>query len=342
MWEVECEALPGLEELLEQELASLAAGPGLRFRFDGALTSLLELRIAQSVYLVLPVAAARPSALLGEEHLRRLLAAIDAVRRLHGPAAFASFRLGAAGQRSSTFQRLAAVIAQRTGLAYEPDSGDLLVRVRRARPRQAAPRSERWEALVRLTPRPLSARSWRVHNMPGALNASIAAAMVKLTRPSSEDRFANLLCGSGTLLIERLLAGPARRAVGVELDGAALEAARSNVAAARLASRVQLARADVGRLPLAGGTLDVLAADLPYGDRVGSHGDNLALYPTLLREAARVARPGARFVAITHDIRLLEACLREARSLWRVEWRLRVLQGGHRPQVTLLSREPAP
>jgi 23S rRNA G2445 N2-methylase RlmL len=289
----------------------------------------LLLRIAQAVYLVVQVPAARPSGFLGEQHLRRLDSTIQTVRSLHDPALIRSFRLGAAGQRSSTFRRLATELAERTGLAYDPENGDLLVRARHA--------GERWEALIRLSPRPLSARRWRVRNLPGALNATIAAAMVELTEPAETDRFANLACGSATLLIERLLRAPAKEALGYEIEPEALAAARANISAAGLDGRLSLVRADVRSLPRGPSSFDALAADLPYGDLVGSHRANARLYPELLREAARVASPGARFVVVTHDIRLFEGCL-DQESSWLVERRQRVFQGGHRPQITVLRR----
>jgi len=331
MWEILGEALPGLEELAAQELGALTgAGRRLRFEYAGDLSELLELRLLHSAYLVVAVKAARPTALLGEQHLGRLEQAIRAVRRLHPAGAFRSFRLGAAGHRSTTFRRLADALAERTGLAYDQDDGELLVRVRRA--------GDGWEALVRLSPRPLSARGWRVCDIPGALNASIAAAMVRLSDPNPGDRFANLLCGSGTLLVERLLVERARQAVGFDLDRRALEAGRENFEAAGLSGRITLVRADAGCLPCPSAAFDALTADLPYGDLVGSHRENRRLYPRVLREAARVAAPAARMVLVTQDIRLLDTCLAEVRELWEPKQRLRVFQGGHRPEVTVLRR----
>jgi 23S rRNA G2445 N2-methylase RlmL len=330
MWEVECEALPGLEDLLRREVGGLpGAGPGLRFAYAGPLASLLQLRMAQSVYLVMPVAAARPTGLLGEQHLRRLENAIATVRALHPSGSIRSFRIGAAGEGSTTFRRLASELAKRTELPYDADEGDLLLRVRRA--------GRGWEAVLRISPRPLSARPWRVSNLAGALNATIAAAMVELTHPAESDRFANLACGSGTLLIERLLRAPAEEALGYEVDPTALQAARSNAAAAGLARRLQLIRADIRQLPRQPGSLDSLVADLPYGDLVGSHAANAQLYPAVLREAARVSVPGARLAVITQDIRLFQRCLAETPD-WRLERRLRVFQGGHRPEVSVLYR----
>ena len=81
-----------------------------------------------------------------------------------------------------------------------------------------------------------------------------------------------------------------------------------------------------------------LAADLPYGERSGSHAANDALYRAFLAGAAAVAAPGARLAVITHDIRRFEGALAEAPG-WRAERTLRVFQKGYRPQIWLLVRE---
>ena len=333
MRQIECEALPGLEPLLAEELARRFGAAGARFAFRGDLRALRDLRGPQASYLVLGVAGRRPTALLGHQGLGRLVEGIETIRSLHPRSAFGSFRIGAAGSDTSTFRRLADELTRASGLRHDPEGGELLVRVRRA--------GDGWEALLRLTPRPLSARAWRVRDLPGALNATIAAAMVELARPRSSDRVANPCCGSGTLLVERLLRCPARAAAGWDLDPAALEAARANLAAAGLAGSASLERADATALPDGSPRFDTVLTDLPYGDLVGSHRDNAALYPALLAEAARVATPRATFVAISQEIRLLDAALAR-QDAWRVERTLRVYQGGHRPQVYVLRRRSAP
>src|SRR5207302_4929243 len=95
-----------------------------------------------------------------------------------------------------------------------------------------------WETLVRLSPRPLSARPWRVCNLPGALDATAASAIARLAGPRPDERYLNLASGSGTLLIERLALGPAGPAVGVELDPRALDCARRNLDASGYISGV--------------------------------------------------------------------------------------------------------
>ncbi len=117
--------------------------------------------------------------------------------------------------------------------------------------------------------------------------------MVELSRPRPSDRVLNLMCGSGTLLVERLAREPAASVLGCDLDLATLGGARANLAAAGLAGTAALARMDATRLGLGDARFDVLLADLPYGHRMGSHEANAALYPAVLQEAARVAA-GAR------------------------------------------------
>ena len=354
-WNVECEVLPGLEGFLARELhrsfrgrVSQIADSGrasLRFSFQGPLGDLLGLRIAQAAYTTLTFSGRRPTALLGHQNLTSLLERIKAVRALHPPGTFESFRFGAAGRDTSTFRKLATELEAQTGLRHDPDDGELLIRVRQMTPAPSVPLKggghpdhDGWEALVRLSPRPLATRSWRVRNFPGALNATIAAAMVELTQPKPDDHFINLMCGSGTLLVERLQRCRAAEAVGCDISREALEAARANLEAASVAARVRLMESDATLTGLDMARYTALCADLPYGSLVGSHRQNTELYPALLAEAGRLAAHGARFALITHELRLFEACLREAVRVWQLERMVRVFQGGQRPQIYLLRR----
>jgi tRNA (guanine6-N2)-methyltransferase len=342
-WDVECDVLPGMEAILARELRRCFRGrvgpladtgrASLRFAFQGPLADLLGLRTAHAAYLGLQFSGRRPTALLGHQNLRALLDRINIIRSLHPAGTVCTFRFGAAGRETSTFRRLAAELETQSGLRHDSDDGELLIRIR-----PVAHPDDGWEALLRLSPRPLSTRAWRVANYPGALNATIAAAMVDLTAPRADDRFINLMCGSGTLLVERMLRCGAAEALGVDISREALDAARANLAAAGVARRVRLMESDAVLTGLDMARYTVLCADLPYGNLVGSHRDNVTLYPLLVEEAARMAAPGARFALITHDIRLLDATLAEATSLWQPERTFRVFQGGQRPQVYLLRR----
>ncbi|MCE2489656.1 MAG: methyltransferase domain-containing protein [Anaerolineae bacterium] len=305
----------------------------LPFHYRGELAALGTVGKSNAINLVQHFDIPRPAALLGHQHQTRLLRQIDSVRGLHDSGSFQSFRISAAGRDSTVMQRLRDAIASQTRLVYDEREGDLLLRIRKADLHNGG-----WEALTRLTPRPLSARNWRVRNLPGALNATIAATMIEMTHPQPEDRFFNLMCGSGTLLVERLLRAPVLAAAGCDTDPHALHCAADNLRAAGAADLAQLFPMDATRLDLPDASIDVLCADLPWGQLLGSHETNLTLYPQVLAEAARVAAPGARAVLITHEIRLMERVLRECADRWTLQQEVKVFQGGLHPRIYLLGR----
>jgi len=339
-WRIEVVVPTGLELLARDELRRLgravqldaASPPGvIGLAYSGDLRRLLDLRLATSLYLVRQMAVPRPRALLGDEHLRRVLADCTTVLALHRPGSFQTLFLSAAGADSAVLGRLKAELAERLGLTLGAEDGDLVLRLRRG------PAGMGWELLVRLAPRPLATRPWRVCNLEGALNGPVAQAMVLLSRPRPADVYLNIGCGSATLLIERLLSGPARRAIGCDTSAAALACARANLGAAGLSGRAELQPWDATALPLPTATVDVITGDLPFGHLVGSHAQNLALYPALLAEAARVARPGARCVLLSHEVRLMERLL-AGMPAWLVTQVLRVDLGRLVPRIFVLQR----
>jgi len=297
----------------------------------GALQALFQLRCVTSIYAVRRFAIPRPRALLGDEHLRAVLATIEMVRRLHPAGTFQTLFLSAAGAESSVLQRFKHELCTRLGLMPGGEDGDLLIRLR------PAPDRDGWEVLVRLTPRPLATRLWRVCNREGALSGPVAYAMAVLSKPRDNDRILNVGCGSGSLMIERLFAGSAARVIGCDTDSEALACARRNLAAAGFSNRVELYDWDACHLPLPSGSIDVVLADLPFGHLVGSHATNLTLYPALLAEAARVTRPGGRAVLISHEVRLMERLLAELPG-WCIEQQLRVNLRGLYPRIFVLRR----
>lgn len=333
----ELEVIPGLEEValeeLDERLGSTSATgaigrPGRLLVASTPRAELERLRTLVAVHAVVRFAVPRPRALLGDRTLRTVLAALEPVVRRHP--GMRTMRLSAAGADSAELIRLRDEIAGAFRLDPVDRAAELLVALRRA--------AAGWELLVRTTPRPLSARRWRVCDFPGALDASVAAAMVRLIVPSPTQRYLNLATGSATLLIERLAAGRAAVALGVDDDEAALACASRNVGAAGMADVIALGRSDARRLPIDDACFDVAVADLPFGQLSGSAAANRSLYPALLAEARRVLRLGGAFCVITAHSTALEPHLEG----WHVECRLPIklpFPGGYlTPSIWLLRR----
>lgn len=338
----------GLEAIAFGELRSRLGGqekllhppgmfPGvLQFAYSGKPARLLHLKCVLSLFSLQRFAVPRPRALLGHQNFQAILRQITEIVKLAPRGAYRTLHLAAAGSESSVMARFAETVAAQFGLKVAQGEGDLLVRIRPPLDGSAG-----WEVLVRMTPRPLSARKWRVCDYEGALNAAVAHAVALLARPAAEDVFLNLACGSATLLIERAAAAPARRLIGCDVDENTLHCARKNISASEHAARIQVYPWDARALPLVDGCIDVVCADLPFGLDVGSHQESLSLYPDLLKEAARVTKPGGRAVLLTHEIRLMTALV-EASADWAVEDIIPLTITGLHPRIFRLKRAVVP
>ncbi len=337
----ELEALKGLEAVAEAELrevpsvrgGGLLQSGGVRFQFapdplatGGDWDRLSRLRGAVAIYRVETWDIPRPKALLGHEVLGEVLDYLRSVIRQGG---HKSFRLSAAGKDSETFTRLTEEIEEQLGLPHHAEEGELLLRIR------PSETEEGWDILARITPRPLSARSWRECNMSGGLNATIAYAMHKLSGVRERDRILNPMCGSGTLLIERSLMGPLDALVGVDISPEAVACSQTNIRAAK--RQIEVAQIDALATGLPDRSFDLIVSDLPWGDAVGSHGGNSELYPLFLQEMDRLTARSGRLCILTHELKLFERVMAE-QSRWQAKELFQVYSGGHYPKCYLLSK----
>lgn len=312
--------------------------PGtLQFTFRGHPTKLLQLKTILSLFQVHQIPVPRPKALLGHQNFQYLLSQIQTIRSFVPRGSYKTVYLAAAGSESSVMKRFLEEVAKNTGLQAARDEGDLLIRLRRPLDKP----EKGWDVMLRLTPRPLSTRDWRVCDYKGALNAATAHALALISKPSPEDVFLNIACGSGSILIERAGLIPVKLAIGCDINEEALHCARENVRASRLTGRVYLAPWDARALPLPDGSVDVIASDLPFGHYVGTHQENLALYPEVLAEAARVLNPKGRCVFLTHEVRLMQSLLQNS-AVWQTEQVVTLTLNGLHPRIFVLNKKQQP
>ena len=336
MIEYECEVAPGIERIAMSDLRETLGGGlsdlritrlgFLRFGLAGQFEQ-SALRSVIAVYRVHRFGVPRPRALLGHEHFTRLRGILRSTA-----AAFDappdSFGIGAAGSQTAVMRRLRNELCLALDLPHTDDGkGQLYLRLARGQ-------AGGWDALVRTTPAPLSKRGWRVVDVPGALNATVAYAMTTLAKPPRHATVVNLCSGSSTILVEHALSHPRHRLFAVDHNADMLAAGRKNAQAANAA--FSHLWADARATPLPDACADLLLADLPFGHLVGSHEDNQRLYPALLREAARLAKPDAQFILITHEIRLLRRSLRPTQ--WRITDEIPITLSGLHPRIFTLQR----
>lgn len=331
-------AMPGTEDLLKAEIKRRFPGKvrfvtsqrqdEQHFTLSAKPAQLQALALCHALYVRRDYPVIRPRGLLSPEHLRDLVQQVRDAMAMTPAEAFHGFRFDAAGANSPTFQRLAQSLSERLGLPFDPDEGDCAVTIR--------PGQEGWEVLCRIGRRPLSTRSWRQANYRGSLNANFAAAMVELSRPQPGERLLNIMCGSGTILLEAMQRQRLRGSCGIDNDAAALAAAGINSRHAGLPAR--WLQGDARRLPFAAASFDIICADLPWGQTHGSRADNRALYREALTEAGRVSRPSGRLVILTQDSGSLAAAASTIESCWQLTEERTFVQRGFRPACRVYVR----
>jgi 23S rRNA G2445 N2-methylase RlmL len=336
----EAELIPGLEDFAIDELRSKYGDEVsqiehtrqgfIRFRYAGAHEQLRALRSVIALYQIYHFALPRPKALLGHEHFARLKRILTATAgSFSGPAR--TLGIGAAGSQSSVMRRLRMELAEALHLESAADSkGDLFMRIAPARQQPG------WEIMARTSRAPLSARDYRVKNMPGSLNATVAYAMTQVGALPAGSAAVNLCSGASIIAIEHALLRPGDHLLAVDFNAEALAAGRHNARASGADSRISHLLADGANAPLASHSADRVYADLPFGHHIGSHEANARLYPAILREASRLARRGALFVALTHELRLMRHCL--AMSNWRAVQQTKVNLRGLNPRLFVLRK----
>ena len=295
----------------------------LTIKTELSFEQLLQLRTVQSVYRKLYFKVPRPKAILGDAHFRRLL---DAIRLTLQTQTFKSFRIDAAGSNSSIFRRISSSIESAINLPFDAHNGELQLRFK---PED----DDGWVVLIRQTPRPLSARQWRVADMPGALNACIAAAIIRLA-DLKQGVLCNITAGSGTILIEALLAFPDCTAIGLEIDPCALQLCRQNLAAAQCTPT--LLHADARRVPLPAQSLDVIISDLPWGERVGDRQQQPDLYSAILNESSRLLKPGGQALFLTQHTEAFNYAMKGLKE-FKLLNQFRIEQSGFWPTLIQLQ-----
>jgi hypothetical protein len=168
---------------------------------------------------------------------------------------------------------------------------------------------------LRLSDERMRHRDYQLDHMPASLRPAAAAALAWLTRPAPDDVFLDPMCGAGTILIERAHAGRYAQLLGGDIREEALAIARVNVGPRY--KPIELREWDARNLPIDAASITAAAVNLPFGKQIGSADANRQLYPQVLRELARVLRPGARLALLTGDRRPLEQGLDRVDRLQR-------------------------
>jgi tRNA (guanine6-N2)-methyltransferase len=189
---------------------------------------------------------------------------------------------------------------------------------------------------VRLSDNTRRQRGGRAVEREAALRPTVAAALVWLTRLRDADVFLDPMCGSGTILLERAVAGRYQQLVGGDSDPAAVAAALANFGPRHQPRRIE--RWDARALPLADDSVTAIACNLPWGRQVGEKAAMPALYAAVLPEWARVLASGGRMVLLTSEWDVLKTELRARPELELEQTVANVEILGRRADIFVLTK----
>lgn len=188
---------------------------------------------------------------------------------------------------------------------------------------------------LRVSDETMRHRTYKINHIEASLRPTAAAALVMLTKPKPHDVFLDPMCGAGTTLIERALAGRYTEIIGGDISPEAAEQARANIGNKYKPIRVE--DWDARALPLDEGSVTAVTCNLPFGVQISTPEENRRLYPAVMKELKRVMALGARAALMTSDTRALTRALERTSGMY-VDTAHTVVVLGRRTQIVVVQK----
>ncbi|XP_075966802.1 tRNA (guanine(6)-N(2))-methyltransferase THUMP3 isoform X1 [Anarhichas minor] len=189
------------------------------------------------------------------------------------------------------------------------------------------------------------------HFGPTTLRSTLCYGMLRLCKPQASDIILDPMCGTGAIPLEGAIEFNSSFYLAGDNNDMAVNRTVNNVC------HIQRRRAEKGsasglpidtvqwdlcNLPIRTGSVDIVITDMPFGKRMGSRKNNWDLYPSCLREMARVCTPGTgKAVLLTQDKKCFTKAISRMGGLWRRLHTVWVNVGGLHAGVYLLKRTGA-
>lgn len=216
---------------------------------------------------------------------------------------FKTFKITCAGSDSPEVRGIAEYI-KKTYKLIEKEEADLKIHIVKS--------DEIWELGIQITPRPLSFRDYKIKNMSGAMDPTIAYAMNSLCELDKISLYLNIFSGSATLLIE---AGQCyqnlNQLVGFDNDKKHLTLAIQNIKKAGLIEKIQLKEKDIYDKPNLG-KFDVITSDLPFGMAISKNENLSKLYKCFVEYCQQTLNRGGKLAVYTSEHEILEKIILES------------------------------
>lgn len=214
---------------------------------------------------------------------------------------FKSFKIICAGDDSPEVRAVAEYIQNQYQIT-EKEEADLKIHIVKS--------DKVWEVGVQITPRPLSVREYKVRNMSGAMDSTIAYALNSFCQLDKAKSYLNVFSGSGTLLIEAGQCYPnLEKLVGFDNDKKNLSIAIGNIKAGGLIKKIQIKEGDIFDKPDFG-RFDVVTANLPFGMAISKNDDLEELYKSFIDYCQTAINKNGRLAVYTSESKILEKVIK--------------------------------
>ena len=306
--EIKLAFITGLREIVLNEISKYAnlrvvkeEGDSLYLDFTQDLTVIKRLRSVSRAYIV--VQNSKYNTLYISNHKSILGNLIETITSGNKDA-FKTFRITCAGSDSPEVRSIAEYIQRTYGLTEEEEA-DMKIHI--VKP------DEIWEVGIQITPRPLSVRDYKVKNMSGAMDPTIAYAVNSLCELEHVNSYLNIFSGSATLLIEAGQCYPnLKQLIGFDNDKKRISLAMQNIKKAGLIKEIQLKEKDIFDKPDLG-KFDVITSDLPFGMTISKNEDLENLYRCFVEYCQETLNQGGKLVVYTSEHEILKKIILESR-----------------------------
>jgi len=218
--------------------------------------------------------------------------------------AFKTFKIICAGSETKEIVEINKYIENNFGLilAEEADAKIQIIKIER-----------RWEVGLQISPRPLSVREYRVKNMSGAMDSTIAFVVNYLCELERGKSYLNIFSGSGTLLIE---VGQSdftlAKIIGFDNNKEHLSLSVQNIKQAGLIKKIQIKEFDIFSQPKLG-QFDIITSDLPFGMVIGKASDLENLYQVFIEYCEETLKATGKLGLYTNEFELLKAIINKSK-----------------------------
>ncbi|NCS99080.1 methyltransferase [Candidatus Parcubacteria bacterium] len=226
---------------------------------------------------------------------------------------FKSFKINCAGSDSKEILEIKEYIRHEFAVG-EKDEADLKIYI--------AKKDEAWEVGIQITSRPLSLREYKVRNMSGAMDPTIAYSLNYLCELEKYETYLNVFSGSATLMIEAgLNYDNLEKIIGFDNNKEHLSLSVQNIKKAGLIKKANVKEFDVKDQPDLG-SFDVITSDLPFGMSISKGEDLESLYKTFIEYCEKHLNEGGRLGVYTSQFKIFESLI--SRSNFKLEKEVKI------------------